>query len=72
MSEYKKIGVWQTAFMGDAVLTLPLLKALKDRYPDAEIHFYVRNGFESLFSGQPEITAEIGRASCRERGSSPV
>ncbi len=62
MSEYKKIGVWQTAFMGDAVLTLPLLKALKDRYPDAEIHFYVRNGFESLFSGQPEITAVHGFA----------
>ena len=62
MSEYKKIGVWQTAFLGDAVLTLPLLKALKTRYPDAEIHFYVRNGFQSLFEGQPEITAVHGFA----------
>jgi len=62
MSEYKKIGVWQTAFLGDAILTLPLLKALKNRYPDAEIHFYVRNGFESIFEGQPEITKVHGFA----------
>jgi len=56
MSNYKKIGVWQTAFLGDAVLTLPLLRALSNRYPDAEIHFFVRAGFESIFTAQPEIT----------------
>ncbi|MBC16054.1 MAG: lipopolysaccharide heptosyltransferase II [Desulfovibrio sp.] len=56
MTNYKKIGVWQTAFLGDTVLTLPLLKALKDQYPDAEIHFFVRAGVESVFEGQPEIT----------------
>lgn len=55
MSEYKKIGVWQTAFLGDAVLTLPLIRALKNRYPDAEIHFFVRAGVESIFAAQPEI-----------------
>jgi len=60
MSEYKKIGVWQTAFLGDAVLTLPLIKALKDRYPDAEIHLFVRCGLQSLFAGQPEITSVHG------------
>lgn len=57
MSEYKKIGVWQTAFLGDAVLTLPLIKALRDRYPDAEIHFFVRAGVESVFAAQPELTS---------------
>ncbi|QJB56431.1 lipopolysaccharide heptosyltransferase II [Pseudodesulfovibrio sp. zrk46] len=57
MSDYRKIGVWQTAFLGDAVLTLPLLTALKERYPDAEIHFFVRAGVESIFQGQPEITS---------------
>jgi heptosyltransferase-2 len=55
MQAYKKIGVWQTAFLGDAVLTLPLLRALKDRFPEAEIHFFVRAGVESVFEGQPEI-----------------
>ena len=62
MSTHKKIGVWQTAFLGDAVLTLPLLRALKDRFPDAEIHFFVRSGLESLFAAQPEITAVHGFA----------
>nr|WP_321260485.1 lipopolysaccharide heptosyltransferase II [uncultured Pseudodesulfovibrio sp.] len=62
MSEYKKIGVWQTAFLGDAVLTLPMLRAIKDRFPDAELHFFVRTGFESIFAGQSEITAVHGFA----------
>lgn len=56
MNEYRKIGVWQTAFIGDAVLTLPLLGSLRRRYPDAEIHFWVRKGLAELFSGQPELT----------------
>ncbi|BDQ34470.1 lipopolysaccharide heptosyltransferase II [Pseudodesulfovibrio portus] len=56
MQEYTKIGVWQTAFLGDAVLTLPLLRALKDRFPGAEIDFFVRSGVEPVFEGQPEIT----------------
>jgi len=62
MSEYKKIGVWQTAFLGDAVLTLPLLRAIKDRFPEAELHYFVRSGFESVFAGQPEIAAVHGFA----------
>ncbi|WP_147819586.1 lipopolysaccharide heptosyltransferase II [Salidesulfovibrio onnuriiensis] len=57
MKEYRKIGVWQTAFIGDAILTLPLLAALKRLHPHAEIHFWVRKGLGALFSGQPEITA---------------
>lgn len=57
MDDYRKIAVWQTAFLGDAVLTLPLIKALGDRYPEAEIHFFVRAGVESLFAAQPEIAA---------------
>ena len=55
MVEYAKIGVWQTAFLGDAVLTLPLLKALHLRFPRAEIHFFVRRGVESVFTAQPEL-----------------
>lgn len=46
---YTKIALWQTAFLGDAVLTLPFIKALSKRFPQAEIHFFVRRGW-SLFS----------------------
>ncbi|MFN2342021.1 MAG: glycosyltransferase family 9 protein [Desulfonatronovibrio sp.] len=48
---FKRIGVWQTAFLGDAVLTLPLLQNLAEQYPESEIHFFVRKGLKSLFAG---------------------
>ncbi|KAF0216874.1 MAG: heptosyltransferase [Ignavibacteria bacterium] len=33
----KKILVIQTAFLGDAILTLPLIQKLKEANPDSEI-----------------------------------
>lgn len=61
-SEFKKIALWQTAFLGDAVLTLPLIKALGMRFPGAEIHFFVRSGVESLFTAHHDLTAVYGFA----------
>lgn len=55
--DFRKIGLWQTAFLGDAVLTLPFIQALKSHYPDAELHFFVRAGLEKLFSAQRELTS---------------
>ncbi len=57
MAEFIKIGVWQTAFLGDALLTLPLLKALENRFPGAEIHYFVRAGLEGLFSALPGLAS---------------
>ena len=57
---YKKIALWQTAFLGDAVLTLPLIKGLALRFPDAEIHLFVRKGVEALFAGQTELAGVHG------------
>lgn len=51
----RTIGVWQTAFLGDAVLTLPLLANLKAAWPDARLHFFVRRGLGALFAAQPEL-----------------
>jgi heptosyltransferase-2 len=62
MREFRKIGIWQTAFLGDAVLTLPMLRALADQYPGAEIHLFVRGGLESLFKAQPELAGVHGFA----------
>ncbi len=45
----KRIGVWQTAFLGDAVLTLPLLQNLAGSFPDSEIYYFVRKGLKSVF-----------------------
>lgn len=50
-----RIGIWNTAFLGDAVLTLPLIRTVKAAFPDSPIDFYVRKGVESLFTAQPEL-----------------
>ena len=49
------IGIWNTAFLGDAVLTLPLIQTIACRYPDEPIHFFVRKGLKSLFAAHPAI-----------------
>lgn len=52
----ERIAVWNTAFMGDAILTLPLLQSLRLRYPDAVIDYYVRGGLAPLFTAHPDIS----------------
>lgn len=37
MTNPKRILVFQTAFLGDVILTLPMIQVLHDRYPDAKI-----------------------------------
>ena len=51
-----RIAVWNTAFLGDSVLTLPLIRVLKAAYPDAELDYYVRGGIAPLYEAQPEIS----------------
>ncbi|WP_276819511.1 glycosyltransferase family 9 protein [Mailhella massiliensis] len=50
-----RIAVWNTAFLGDSVLTLPLIRTLKAAWPEAEVDFYVRGGLAALYEEQPEI-----------------
>lgn len=60
MSSIRRIAVWNTAFLGDAVLTLPLLRNLRAAYPEADIDFWVSKGIEGLFTAQPELSAVYG------------
>jgi heptosyltransferase-2 len=57
----RRIALWNTAFLGDAVLTLPLLQSLQSRYPQARIDYYVRKGLEPLFSAHPAVAAVYGQ-----------
>lgn len=57
MADFRRIGIWQTAFLGDAVLTLPLIQAVAARFPAAEVHLFVRAGVEGLFAAQRELTS---------------
>lgn len=60
-----RIAVWNTAFLGDSVLTLPLIRMLKAAWPQAELDFYVRGGLSSLYEEQPEISRVYA---CDKRG----
>lgn len=64
----RRIAIWNTAFLGDAILTLPLVRALKDAFPQAEADFYVRRGLGDLFRAQPELHAVV---ECDKRRSGP-
>lgn len=57
-----KIAFWQTAFLGDAVLSLPTLQRLRAAFPSADIHLWVRAGLEALFEGQPCVDRVFGVA----------
>ena len=52
----KRIAVWNTAFLGDSVLTLPVLQSLRRAYPGAQIDYYVRSGLASVFEAHPAIS----------------
>ena len=55
MNGPRRIAVWQTSFLGDAVLTLPLIQTLAKAFPDAAIDFYVRRGLAGLFAPHPAV-----------------
>ncbi|MCS6895316.1 MAG: glycosyltransferase family 9 protein [Bacteroidia bacterium] len=42
--------------MGDVVLTTPLIRALHERYPTAEIHFLTRASYRSLLEYHPLLS----------------
>lgn len=49
----EKILVIQTAFIGDAVLTLPMLKRLKEIYPDSTIDVITTPAASGIFRASP-------------------
>lgn len=49
----KKVLVIQTAFLGDVILGTSLLESIQKAYPNAELHYLVRKGNESVLQGHP-------------------
>jgi ADP-heptose:LPS heptosyltransferase len=47
--------------IGDLVFSLPLLKALRDRYPGAEIHSIMKPYLKGLLEGSPFVNGTIAR-----------
>jgi ADP-heptose:LPS heptosyltransferase len=51
----QKFLIIQTAFIGDVVLTTPLIEKLHAFYPDAQIDFLLRKGNEQLLEEHPYV-----------------
>lgn len=45
-----KILIFQTAFLGDLLLCIPLIKRIKNKFPDGELHLVCRSGCGQIFS----------------------
>ena len=56
MNEPKKIAVFQTAFLGDVVLTLPLIQALHEKFPAAAIIPVTIPAAASMLRGHPAVS----------------
>src|SRR5207237_2466313 len=59
--------------LGDIIHSLPVLTALRHRYPQAHIAWVVNQGYEPLLQGHPDLDATIplDRAAIR-RGWMPA
>ena len=52
----KKILIIQTAFIGDVILSTPVIEKLTQEYPECRIDFLLRKGNENLLEGHPKIS----------------
>lgn len=50
-----KILLIRLSSLGDIILTTPAIRALRERYPDAQIDFVVYDRFEAALANHPEI-----------------
>jgi ADP-heptose:LPS heptosyltransferase len=53
--EFQRILIIQTAFIGDVILSTPVIDRLRERYPESRIDFMLRKGNESLLIDDPRL-----------------
>ncbi len=56
---YKHILIIKPSALGDIIMALPALTALRQSFPDAKIDWLVRPEFTSLLQGHPHLTSII-------------
>src|SRR5271157_5054270 len=59
MKDFKNILVIQTAFVGDVILTLPLVQACKRLFPDSAIDVVVTPTAKEVCANHPDIREAI-------------
>lgn len=51
----EKFLIIRFSSIGDIVLTTPVIRCLRKKYPDAEIHFLTKNAFKDIVDQNPSI-----------------
>lgn len=59
MSDFRSVVVIQTAFIGDVILTLPLIQAVRTHFPGAAVDVVVIPKSKELFENHPDIREVI-------------
>ncbi|MEO8665830.1 MAG: glycosyltransferase family 9 protein [Ignavibacteria bacterium] len=59
MPAIKKILVIRLSSFGDIVLSFPLIKKLKEKFPGAEIDFLTKKEYEEVISLNPDVSSKI-------------
>ena len=54
-----RILVTRLRYLGDVILTTPAVAALKERYPEAEIHYAAERPYADILEGNPDLTSII-------------
>ena len=52
---FREIAILRLSSLGDVVLTLPVVHALRAAFPDARIHYWVKEEYAEALSGDPAI-----------------
>jgi heptosyltransferase-2 len=55
LQSFNKILIIRLSSLGDIILTFPLLKKLRQKYPDSKIHFLTKSRFAELVSLNPNV-----------------
>lgn len=55
MTKTTKFLIIRFSSIGDIVLTTPVIRCIKQQYPDAEVHFVVKRKFKSVVEHNPYI-----------------
>src|SRR5919109_1042093 len=56
---WRKVLVVQTSFLGDTILTLPLISEIRRRFPKANITLLCTSQARDLLAGHPDLDAVI-------------
>src|SRR5262245_34656727 len=68
----RRIGIIKPSALGDIVHALPVLTALRRRFPDAHITWIVNRSYEPLLAGHPDLDATLPFDRAAARGSLPA